>query len=188
MKNLYLFALTFLIPCLAIAQSQEPVSKPYLGMIEIGFLYGERKSEAVNSSTAAPTVQMFNGYRFHRLLAVGGTVGIDFYENTIVTPLALGMRGELLQSRVSPFYSLDAGYGPAFQNQEDNQSVEQKTKGGWMLNPAMGMRVKTGNSTGFTFSAGYKTQKVASETVWQHARSEQKIHYKRLTMRMGFMF
>lgn len=157
-------------------------------MVEIGFLYGEKKEGEFKTSTAAPTVQMFNGYRIGRLLAVGATVGIDIYEHMIVTPLAMGIRGELLNSRVSPFYSFDAGYAPVFLSYDNHSSVEQKNKGGWMLNPALGLRVKTGNDTAFTFGVGYKTQKTETETAWIHARQVQKIHYKRMTMRMGFMF
>jgi hypothetical protein len=188
MKNLYLLALAFFLPFLVSAQSPDSAYKPYLGMVEIGFLYGEKKDGEFKTSTAAPTVQMFNGYRFDELLAIGGTVGIDIYEQTIVTPLALGIRGELLNFRVSPFYSIDAGYAPVFLSYEDHSSMEQKNKGGWMFNPALGLRVKTGNDTAFTFGAGYKSQKTERETAWIHARQVQKMHYKRLTMRMGFMF
>jgi hypothetical protein len=188
MKNISLIALSLLFPCLAFAQSPDPVHKPYLGMVEIGFLYGVKKEGEFKTPTAAPTVQMFNGYQIDELLAVGATVGIDIYEHSIVTPLALGIRGQLVNSRVSPFYSFDAGYAPALLSDESHSSVQQKNKGGWMFNPALGIRVKTGHDTAFTFGAGYKSQKTETESSWHLARTEQKVHYKRMTMRMGFMF
>lgn len=159
--------------------------KRYVGIAEIGYLYGATHNSGFSYSIASPTVQLFNGYRFHRLLAVGGTVGFDFYDNVLVTPLALGLRGELFNSRISPVYGLDVGYGSTFLSDEGS---ERKIDGGFMFSPSAGIRVRTGNSTAFTFGVGYKSQRVKTDTSWWGNRTEQKINYKRLSLRMGFMF
>lgn len=163
-KQLPLLTLLFYLAIagLPTAQAQEKgtatatspdASKGYMGMVEFGFLYGKTGDTNFSSSVASPTVQLFNGYRFHRLLAVGGTVGFDFYDNVLVTPIALGIRGELLNGRVSPVYGMDVGYGATFLSDESN---EQKNDGGWMFSPSAGIRVNTGNSTAYTFGVGYK--------------------------------
>jgi hypothetical protein len=170
------------------AQSAEPTGtgsvpdKKWLGTVEIGYLYGNSKRFDQDHSTVYPTVQVFYGYRFNRLLAIGATTGADFYDNTLVTPLALGIRGEVFATRVSPIYSLDAGYGSAALGDGD------ASKGGWMYNPALGMRVNTGNGTAFTFGAGYKVQRVQREISSWNTMIDQKITFKRLSLRAGFMF
>lgn len=159
----------------------------YAGLIEIGYLYG--KTNNANSFAyaymATPTVQMFNGYRFARFFALGATLGFDFYDNVLITPIALGIRGEFLKTRISPFYSLDVGYGSAKLSDESDQF---NSKGGWLFNPALGMRIQTGNKTAFTFGLGYKTQRVKNTTTWWGGHVAQKITYKRLSLRMGFLF
>ncbi|WP_162053452.1 hypothetical protein [Pontibacter pamirensis] len=170
---------------LAVATTSPDAPKRYIGMVEFGFLYGKTGDTNFSSSLASPTVQLFNGYRFHRLLAVGGTVGFDFYDNVLVTPMALGIRGELLKGRVSPVYGIDVGYGTTFLSDESN---EQKKDGGWMFSPSAGIRVNTGNSTAYTFGLGYKTQRVKTDTNWWGGSRQDKINYKRLSVRMGFIF
>ena len=159
--------------------------KRFMGLVEIGYLYGKSGSMDFSSSVASPTVQLFSGYRFHRMLVVGGTVGFDFYNNVLITPIALGLRGEVLNSRISPVYGLDLGYGATFLSDEGNQ---QDIDGGWMFSPSAGISVDTGNSTAFTFGVGYKAQRARTETSWWGGSTVQNLNYKRLSLRMGFMF
>lgn len=164
------------------------VDQGYIGMIELGYLYGKvhYASQSTDLSAASPTVQLFNGYRLSRGFILGGTVGFDFYDNILVTPLALGVRGEVLDARVSPIYSIDTGYGSTFMSDE---SENQEFSGGWLFNPAIGMRVRTGDhNSAFSFSVGYKKQRITSSSRWGSTSTEQKINYKRLSLRMGFMF
>lgn len=186
---LLLYLLTALGCHAQTAQDAAPAAdKRYMGQVEIGYLYGKVHYDNQNSdlSAASPTVQVFNGYRLSRGFVVGATVGFDFYDNILVTPLALGIRGEVLDARVSPTYSLDAGYGATFLSDEGE---EQKLKGGWLFNPAIGLRVRTGDSgSAFAFNIGYKTQRITSENNWWNNHIEQKINYKRLSLRMGFIF
>ena len=192
MRKFYLLLLTLMLASLCQAQTSQDTSPAastrYMGQVEIGYLYGKvhYANQNTDISAASPTVQLFNGYRLSRGFIVGATVGFDFYDNILVTPLALGIRGEVLDARVSPTYSLDTGYGSTFMSDE---SDEQEFKGGWLFNPAIGLRVRTGdNSSAFAFNLGYKTQRVTSETNWWNAHTKQKITYKRLSFRMGFMF
>ncbi|GAB3540387.1 hypothetical protein GCM10027443_38210 [Pontibacter brevis] len=167
------------------ATTSPDAPRGYMGMAEIGYLYGKTGDNEFSSSIASPTVQLFNGYRFHRMLAVGGTVGFDFYDNVLITPLALGIRGELLKGRISPIYGIDAGYGAIFLSDE---SDGQQNEGGWMFSSSAGIRVKTGNGTAFTFDVGYKRQRARTETNWWGTRTDRKINYNRLSLRMGFSF
>ncbi|MHC2993778.1 hypothetical protein OB13_20160 [Pontibacter sp. HJ8] len=189
MKKILLLLPFLLLPYTwCAAQAAEPTGtgsvpdKKWLGAVDIGYLYGNARRSDQLYSSAYPTVQVFYGYRPNRLLAIGATTGADFYDNTLVVPVALGIRGEVFKTRISPTYSLDAGYGSAALSDGDT------SKGGWMYHPALGMRVNTGNGTAFTFGAGYKVQRVQRETSSWNTLIDQKITYKRLSLRAGFMF
>ncbi|WP_048920045.1 hypothetical protein [Rufibacter radiotolerans] len=187
----HILLLSFLLVWFYGAQAQETPSvatsgKKYLGMIELGYLYQNNQNNTANSADASPTFNIFTGYQFHRMLSVGATVGLDFYNSLLVTPVALGLRGTLLSSRVSPIYSLDAGYGSAFLSDEPDQA---DYTGGWMVNPALGLRANTGTETAFTFTLGYKVQRATTEnTQWNNNVITNKFSFKRLSVRMGFLF
>lgn len=185
MKLLYLLTLFLFTPGITMAQSEEQPLKRYMGTVELGYLYGNNKQNDIDNFVAAPSVEIFNGFRLHRLLTIGATTGFDFYSNLLITPFALGIRGEAFNSRISPIYSIDAGYGSSFLSHEAD--MEEK-KGGWMFNPALGIRVRSGHSTAYTFAAGYKTQEAETSTFWGRGMTDQKITYKRLSLQLGFMF
>lgn len=189
MKKLYFTTLILLTALTTQAQQNSttdlPTTRPYLGMVEIGYQYGSSTTFGTKTYKTSPTVQVFNGYRFNKMFALGSTLGFDFYENALVTPVALGLRGELLNSKISPIYSLDGGYGTTALSSENSG---QKLSGGWMYSTALGIRASTGNNTAFTFSVGYKNQRIETNNVVWNGTVNQKINYKRLTTRMGFMF
>lgn len=185
MKFLYLLTLSLFTSVLALAQSEEQPVKRYMGSVEFGYLSGNNKERDIDYFVAAPTVKIYNGYRLHRLLAIGASTGFDLYDNLLIIPLAIGLRGEVLNTRISPVYSIDAGYGGSFLSDENGS---MKRRGGWMFSPSLGFRVSTGNSTAYTFAAGYKTQKAEIENAWGSTLTEQKITFKRLSLQMGFMF
>jgi hypothetical protein len=186
----YALLLSLLVLLCFRTQAQEiPAAAPakkYMGMIEIGYLLQQNQNNQPNTSDASPTLVIFNGYRFHRMLSVGPTIGLDFYNAVLIAPVALGLRGSLLATRVSPTYTLDAGYGTTFLHDNPDQS---KASGGWMVNPALGLRVNTGNETAFTFNLGYKLQHASTQTtLWNGSMINNEYSFKRLSVRMGFLF
>ncbi|WP_207430637.1 hypothetical protein [Sabulibacter ruber] len=171
---------------LVITSSSQASPKRYLGMVELGYLYQDNKNNIPNTADSSPTLVVFNGYQFHRLVAVGLTIGSDFYNNLLVTPVALGLRGTLLNTRVSPYYSLDAGYGSTFLS---NESDQLENEGGWMLNPALGLRVQSGNNTALAFSLGYKVQRAqTTNSPWSGTTITDEVSFKRVSVRLGFQF
>lgn len=189
MKKLYFLTLILLTGLTAQAQQDSntdlSTTKRHVGMIEIGYLYGSATSFEAKTYKATPTVQIFNGYRFGNLLSVGGTAGFDFYDNILVTPVSLGLRGQLLNTGLSPIYSFDAGYGFT---QLSDENPEKDADGGLMFSSALGLKANTGNTTAFTFTVGLKSQRVVTQSTSWNRTVDQKINYKRLTLRMGFMF
>ncbi len=168
--------------------STHPFTPGYIGGIELGFLYGKLENPFGNppSYLASPSVLIFNGYQFHRLFTVGLTTGFDFYEIALVTPIGVGVRGTFLRAKLSPYYSLDGGYGATFLS---GKAFDRRPEGGWFFNPGLGLRVETGNQTAFLFGIGFKRQTVKSEMAsgWG-VTTRQSITYNRMSLRIGFMF
>jgi sRNA-binding regulator protein Hfq len=161
--------------------------KGYVNMTEIGVLTGrsggtDQFNQGFYHNTV--TLQTFNGYQFWPTLQVGLTAGVDWYQAFPLVPVALGLRGELSQSKVTPFYSLDVGHGFDWLN---TVYVNQRARGGMMWNPGIGLKVR-GTSTAWVISLGYKSQSASTffNTAWQ--RTEQDIHYNRLALRTGISF
>lgn len=127
------------------------------------------------------------GKRFNRFLSVGGGIGFDEYivgtsENILST---FGeVSGYLMPSNQTLSYHLAAGYGFAFTNEESNLT---SATGGWMVYPAIGIRLGKKDMK-WTFDFGYKFQKAN----WVYDNwgtiSDQRILYRRLTLRTGVMF
>ena len=81
---------------------------------------------------------------------------------------------------------MEAGHGSGLLSGKGNG---KRPEGGWFINPALGLRVKMDNNTAFLFGIGYKEQTVEREFPERWGPIvNQRITFKRLSLRMGFMF
>lgn len=121
------------------------------------------------------------GYRFHPLLAVGGGMGLDYY-NQFMIPAFVEARGYLFEKAVSPYYSLSGGY--SFPLQFRQGWIERK--GGLMVNPSIGLRIARKKSV-FNIGVGYQLQKVTLHSNnWQITTD--RITYRRWALHVGWEF
>jgi len=133
-------------------------------------------------------VSMSGGYRFNRLVGVGIGVGYDRFvwgtaENLI--PIFVEYTSYFNAKNTSLFANVQTGYSLAF---KDNDYLLTSAKGGFMIYPALGIRIGGGENQA-TFDVGYKFQNAAFtyRDSWSTTISEQRITYKRLTMRFGIL-
>jgi hypothetical protein len=132
-------------------------------------------------------VQTSFGYQFHRLLGVGVGIGMDYYykgsgENFM--PVFGEVRGYLFSKKWTPTYSFAVGHGFAFKDEDRNIT---QADGGWMILPAIGIRMGGAKTMNFTLDAGVKIQKGKFEfTNWEV--TEHRMTYRRLVVRAGFIF
>lgn len=165
-----------------------PVRKGYANHTELGTLLGAVAAPFQPNdvySQSSFTASSFNGYRFSRLLAVGATVGVDWYARNAVVPLSLGVRGDVARSRVSPFYAFDAGYAVV----SLAKGKDADFNGALHLNPALGLRFALNGGAALTWSIGYKYQRAS--TVVENAgvnRIENTYRYNRLALKVGMSF
>lgn len=165
-----------------------PWRRGFLNHTEIGTLLGgvvAPNQPGVVYSRSSFTASSFNGYRFARWLAVGATVGVDWFARNAMLPVSLGLRGDLGKRRVSPFYAFDAGYGLTWLAQRDGA----KLTGGLHLNPALGLRIALNGGGALTWSLGYKHQRVRSLVEGPNDYSvRQDYRYNRLALKVGMTF
>lgn len=133
-------------------------------------------------------VSISGGYRFNRLVGVGIGVGYDRFiwgtaENLI--PIFIEYTSYFSPKNTTLFANLQTGYSIAF---KDDDYLLTEAKGGFMIYPAFGIRLGGGENQ-VTFDVGYKFQKAefTYRESWSPTVAEQRLTYKRLTMRFGIL-
>ena len=130
------------------------------------------------------------GHRFNKLLSIGGGIGWDQYiwnSGEELVPLFAELSGYTSETNSSFRYVLQAGYSIAL---KDEDYLISNSKGGWMLYPAVGVRFGSNPNTKYFFDIGYKFQRAefSYDDQWEFGRrSDQRILYKRLTIRFGLL-
>ncbi len=105
-----------------------------------------------------PGMQIFNGIRIEKWsIEPGLTIGVDVYKQFTAMPVSAGLKwipfktGPLL-----PYLSFTAGYSMSWLNR---RTEEKKYRGGSLVNPLFGLRVKTRGKAILNFGVGYKRQR-----------------------------
>lgn len=149
--------------------------------------YGTPKSYGRQNKTNL-TIQSFNGLMITPRLAGGITLGMDWYNDARINPIALGARYDLI-SRYNArlFGTLDAGYGFTWFYKNLN---ENKLSGGLMVNPGIGWRLGKPGNAGFTIAITYKRQEAVMKMPVDRAvlKQEETRQYNRLAVRVGIVF
>lgn len=130
------------------------------------------------------------GYRFNRLLSIGGGFGFDRYlwdSGEDIVSIFSELSGYFNPTNTSLFYNLQMGYGFASPN---NRYLLSEAKGGILTYPSIGIRFGSDNVKK-TFDIGYKFQNAefTYRDPWtSDRRSEQDVLFKRLTVRFGVIW
>ncbi|PWK29024.1 hypothetical protein LV89_00578 [Arcicella aurantiaca] len=201
----------FLLVC-TMAYSQEKtqnsfkrfVKENYVNFTDIGGLFGKsyqitpnaiqnpNYSYTVKASTNF-TIQTFNGLKVYKNLAVGATVGVDWFSSYQIIPISLGIRntfGDIKTKKVKTFAGIDAGFGFMWLNDEISPSNE--IKGGLAISPMVGLLIPTGGNANFTLSVGYKhnrfKSKIDNGTLDYPYLIENQYNFNRMAIRLGVNF
>ena len=122
-------------------------SRSYAGLLEAGYGIG------VNGYGSRFEFDVVNGYQFNPYFYLGFGIGVNVWTNgsDIVTlPFFAHLRANFMDRPVSPFFALSAGY---------NVSVTSDVKGGFMVEPALGVAFRTSNRNAVTLGIGYSGQR-----------------------------
>lgn len=139
---------------------------------------------------AAGGIQLSAGKRYNRWLSVGGFIARDNYNpqmNEVLYPVGVELSGFFIDQDFTPFYKLNMGYGFMF---NDDEVFRRESRGGFMINPAVGMRFTGSKYMNGYLSIGYRFQPALTESDIGFRDFETRIrdiYYRRLTLRVGIM-
>lgn len=167
----------------------------FINHTEFGGLFGRVKYEIPYNGNARQvenrtslTIQTFNGVQIHEKLSAGVTLGMDWYKTALLNPIAGGVRYDFLgRKNVRLFGTVDAGYAFTWFH-DDSDGLD--TKGGFMVNPGVGIKVGRPGVAAFTIALSYKRQEahITKVPLWeQKERFEDRV-YNRLALRLGISF
>ncbi|MBD2702541.1 hypothetical protein IC229_17975 [Spirosoma sp. BT702] len=188
-----LLIFSWLVPALALGQTA-PFKPVFTNMTEIGALFGQVKFGTQGMETVSKrvnlTAQTFNGVLLNPRLAVGATVGVDWYNAALLTPICAGARYDLARpndKNLRIFASLDTGWGFSWLNED---AAGYKTSGGWVISPGIGFRIGNVSNSNFVMALSYKRQEAeADKPLFSNelAKHETRV-YNRIAIRLGVSF
>lgn len=169
--------------------------KGYYNVTDLGFLIG-----STNNMNIAPfSILCVNGYQITEKFGLGIGVGAEFFSESYL-PVALDARYYFRDDSFSPFAFFHGGYLFALES-EANQNIiydhfsiwpgyiphyrSVSPKGGWMINPGLGIRNMFNEHFGMVFSLGYRFQSLHYE---YDENSELFQNINRLDLKIGFIF
>lgn len=180
------------------------VKENYVNFTDFGGLFGKSYQITPNivqnptynypvKASTNLTIQTFNGLKVYKNLAVGATVGVDWFSSYQVIPISLGIRntfGDIKTKKVKAFAGIDAGYGFMWLNEK--LSTNQEINGGLALSPMIGLLIPTGGNANFTLSIGYKhnrfNSKIDNGTFEYPYLVENQYNFNRMSIRLGVNF
>jgi hypothetical protein len=137
------------------------------------------------------SLQTFNGVYIDKKTAVGFTTGIDWYNNTLIVPLELGVRRQIAQRRkggAAIIAGVNAGYGTTWFHKDNSGN---KTTGGFAISPTIGYRMPNRSGSAWVLNFGYKYQSVTISDTGEFGEDYSSVetrNHNRLLVRFGFEF
>lgn len=177
-------------------------TRGYANYTEVsGLMWGNGGTDAYGNTRTAfgLTLHTINGYRIWPYLFVGAGLGIDRYYDYKETfsPFYLRLTCEPLKRKLSPLITLDAGYSYLWKKWSEKynwyKEMDYKTKGGYYVACAAGLRVNTQGPVAFTATVGYRAHQSSFsyyQPGWQGEGYlyETKRLYQRVTLSLGLSF
>lgn len=175
----------------------QPVSQlhpGYFNLTEAGFLTGN----SGNNITSPFSIINISGWHFSNRLAAGIGTGVEFLNETYL-PVVSDIRYTIKREGVDPFFGIQGGYSFALDKPDKiysdpmftsaagyylNSNLEMKARGGFLLNPFIGIITPLGGNLALTISAGYRMMR------HRYTRADDfkiDIDYNRLSLKFGLI-
>lgn len=163
--------------------------KGFYGSVAYDMSFGRNKFG--NGTHTGVGLQATAGYLFRRQLGVGGGIAYDSYYlkggNANVLAAFTEVRGYLSKRQTAEFFTLAIGYGhPLKQNNMLN--VVSERKGGFMLQPTVGLRFGASARCNFFAEVGARFQQVHYNFSNEWVENRYKVTYQRWILRGGIVF
>jgi len=197
-RNLWVFTYDQIDSIKRVATVKSHQKKGYANLTEVGVLAGNSN----NIKTAPFTLMNVNSWQFANGFSTGIGLGVEFFNETYL-PVVADFRYYLRKPGPLPFLSVQAGYaiplGGEFQQQlyyadplsngvytfttQTRQDVS--ARGGFIINPSIGILTQINENLFLTFSAGYSYQR---HRYGKHDLYKMDVDYNRLSLKVGLQF
>lgn len=139
-------------------------------------------------STSTASFQMVNGYQFNSRLSAGIGIGFVLYNDPLnLVPLFLDIKYKFKEANSTPFVFFKSGY--SFSVLPDENMEVESHRGGFMMNPGVGLQFDTAGGFGIYFTAGYNLDNSSFEQLgWNGRIVVNDISYRRLLLGFGLTF
>jgi len=142
-----------------------PIRYQEKGKIYTQISYGLAMNETEYETLTNITVQIRSLYHVNRFINAGLGSGLDFYEGGLIVPVFAEIQGDFLRKRITPYYSLQGGYGLGTSGSSNHIVFD----GGMMAHAALGIHWYTANRRSYFLSLGFKMQDTYQE-FWEFTR------------------
>jgi hypothetical protein len=182
-------------------KAKRPFKNGYFNLTEMGVLAGNSANYKKNPFT----LMNISSWKFENGFSTGIGVGVEFFNETYL-PVVADFRYYLRKSGAIPFVSLQGGYSiplggkytpqqiyyasPVLWNDLIYQppvptTIDLSARGGWLLNPAIGIQTPLNENLALTFSAGYRwmRQRYGKDNTYKLD-----VDYNRLSLKVGLLF
>lgn len=167
----------------------------YLNIKDKGFInytsFGVLTGPSDNENPSAFSLDIVNGYKWNSRLTAGIGIGYENF-NEVYFPVFIDMRYHFIESSVSPFSLLKAGYLiPGWQ--EDNLDYyyyhDRKALGGPLLEVGAGIQINMSSKNALTVSLAYRYQVIKhTEDMYESTDYDYTNTMNRLSVKLGFCF
>ncbi len=179
-----------------------PQKSGYFNLTEIGVLAGN----SANYKKDPFAFLNISSWKFEKGFSTGIGVGVEFFNETYL-PVVADFRYFIRNSGAIPFVSLQGGYsiplGGTYSQQVYYSSPvdwnsliyrpptpipttqDISARGGWLLNPAIGIQSAINENLALTFSAGYR---IMRHRYGKNDTYKLDVDYNRLSLKVGLLF
>ena len=163
--------------------------KGFYGSVAYDMSFGRNKFG--NGTHTGVGLQATAGHLFRREFGVGGGIAYDSYYlkggNANVLAAFTEIRGYLSKRQMAEFFTLAIGYGHPMK-QDNILNVTSERKGGFMLQPTLGLRLGASARYNFFLEVGARFQQVHFNFSTEWVENRYTVTYQRWILRGGIVF
>ena len=173
----------------------------YFNLTEMGVLAGNSANYKKNPFT----LMNISSWKFPGNFSTGIGVGVEFFNETYL-PVVADFRYFIREHGPLPFVSMQAGYSIPMGGSYTQQNyyygydiavmpgiyptpaptvVDMSARGGFLVNPSIGIQTQLNENLALVFSAGYRYMRY---NYGKHNNYKLEVDYNRLSLKVGLLF
>ncbi|MCX6220509.1 MAG: hypothetical protein NTZ69_05935 [Bacteroidia bacterium] len=196
-RNVWVFEQEKIDSIVQTSKVQIPQKNGYFNLTEMGVLAGNSANYKKNPFT----LMNISSWKFENGFSTGIGVGVEFFNETYL-PVVADFRYFIRKAGAMPFVSLQGGYSiplggtytllnlyylssSIYRPTPQPTNIDVSARGGWLVNPAIGIQTPLNENLALTFSAGYRMMR---QRYGKNDTYKLDVDYNRLSLKVGLLF